>query len=673
MNCFARRATWQSIKLLFMKRIALFVHNLTVEYSLTVAQGVASYFTPDKDIKLILAQTNQPNYPHGLYEYQYWTSAELLKAEDIDLIMLVTSAYQTYTSPDDLKRFLEPFANKPIVSIAVDLPYLHCYYTLSECEKAFDDVVDHLKNVHGCKNIGFLSATDTDSKEAIARMDAFKKALKHHHLEFKTENVIDGRFIREAAYAYTKERYKTKEDVKCDAFIASNDLMAEGTMKALQDLGLKVPKDVKIVGYDNTVRSTFTTPSMSTIDQNILGQGYAAAELAHRILKGEKVPRETKISAEPVYRQSCGCVKAGSLTFQCKNQAGQSIENPHINSETIEEYTETSKDINGIYTLIDTFHQNHTLKELFSSLSEISLQMKFSSMAVTLYEEPVEFKKSDKIVIPDKAFLKVYIENQKQIIPYDEKGIETNPHKSLIPPAYSSKLSGVFILHPIFAGKKQYGYLLVHPSNHKFNMHHVYLKLIINAIANAYDYTQELTKNENLTSRNERLLRNNQELNFQNSIDELTHVLNRRGFMEKADKELKKAAKNGLSGMVFFADMDGLKKINDTYGHKIGDIAIRTQAKVLTEAFRTTDIVGRLSGDEFAIVSTGLTKSNIASIRTRIDLLNITLSKEAGLPLTLSISLGHAAFTPDNVDLDTLLSKADQKLYKEKELKHAAK
>ena len=201
----------------------------------------------------------------------------------------------------------------------------------------------------------------------------------------------------------------------------------------------------------------------------------------------------------------------------------------------------------------------------------------------------------------------------------------------------------------------------------------ILMKLIINAIANAYDYTQELTKNENLTSRNERLLRNNQELNFQNSIDELTHVLNRRGFMEKADKELKKAAKNGLSGMVFFADMDGLKKINDTYGHKIGDIAIRTQAKVLTEAFRTTDIVGRLSGDEFAIVSTGLKKSDIASIRTRIDLLNITLSKEAGLPLTLSISLGHVAFTPDNVDLDTLLSKADQKLYKEKELKHAAK
>ena len=308
-----------------MKRIALFVHNLTVEYSLAVAQGAASYFTQDKDIKLILAQTNQPHYPHGLYEYQYWASAELLKAKDVDLIMIVTSAYQTYTAPDELKAFLKPFKKKPVVSIAVDLPFLNSYYTISECEKAFDEVVDHLKNVHGCKNIGFLSATDTDSKEAIARYEAFKKALKHHNLELDTQNIIDGRFIREAAHEYTLDRYKTKENIKCDAFVASNDLMAEGCLMALQEMGVNVPKDIKLVGYDNTVRASFTSPSLSTMDQNIEGQGYTAAEIAHRILKGEKVPRETRIQAEPIYRQSCGCVKTGNTSFMCKNQKGEII------------------------------------------------------------------------------------------------------------------------------------------------------------------------------------------------------------------------------------------------------------------------------------------------------------------------------------------------------------
>ena len=294
-------------------------------------------------------------------------------------------------------------------------------------------------------------------------------------------------------------------------------------------------------------------------------------------------------------------------------------------------------------------------------------------MSVVLYDEPVYFKKTDKIEIPDKAYLKAFIEGDKQVLPYDEKGIETNPHKNLIPPDFQSTIAGTYIVHPIFAGEKQYGYLIGKPTNTKFQMQHVYLKLIINAIANAYDYTQAINKNEALSNRNERLLKNNQVLNQQNSIDELTQVLNRRGFMEKAEKELKKAVKNGQSGMVFFADMDGLKKINDTYGHKVGDLAIQTEARVLSAAFRNSDIVGRLSGDEFAILSTGLTKGYISAIRTRIEQLNLLLSQEAGLPITLSLSLGHVAFTPEKADLDVLLSRADEKLYEEKEIKHAAR
>ena len=654
-----------------MKRIALFVHNLTVEYSLTVAQGIASYFTQDKDVKVVLAQTNQPHYPHGLYEYQYWASAELLKAEDIDLIMIVSSAYQTFIAPDELKAFLKPFTKKPVVSVAVKLPFNNIYYTVSDCEKAYDEVVEHLVKVHGCKRIGFYSAAATNSNEAITRLAAYKKALKKNGLKFYPEDVIEALFIREASYKLTLEKYKSREDVKPDAFIAANDLMAEGCMKALQELGIKIPKDVKVVGFDDTIRASFTSPSLSTIDQDIAGQGYAAAEFAHKILLGEKVPLKIKTQASPIYRQSCGCVNADNISFTNLNQQGEEIENHHINSNTIEEYTETSKDIVGIYTLIDTFHRNHTLKELFNSLTEITSQMKFESLAVALYEQPFSFRKEDNIVIPDKAYLKVYIEGDKQVIPYDEKGIETNPHKRLMPKAFYSKLVGTFIVHPIFAGEKQYGYIIIKPSNNKFQMHHVYLKLIINAIASAYDYTQAITKNEVLSTRNEKLLKNNQVLNLQNSIDELTQVLNRRGFMDKAEKLLKKAKKENKSGIVFFADMDGLKKINDTWGHKIGDIAIQTEAKILAEAFRATDIVGRLSGDEFAIVSTGLTKSYIPSIRDRINQLNKLYSEKAELPLTLSLSLGYVEFSPDNINLDDLLSRADQVLYKEKEAKHS--
>ena len=654
-----------------MKRIALFVHNLTVEYALTVAQGAASYYTKDKDVQLIIAQTNQPHYPYGLYEYQYWAAAEILDSDDIDLIMIITSTYQTYIKQDELTSFLKPFTKKPIVSIAVDLPFKDVHYTICDCEKAFDQIVSHLKNVHGCTKIGFLSANATSNIEALIRFEAFKKALKKNGLKYNPDWTIEGHFISEAARKVILDRYKSKQEVEFEAIVCANDLMAEGCMQAFDELGIKVPKQVKVIGFDDSTRASFTTPSLSTINQNIFEQGRHASELAHKILSGASVPRETKIPASPVYRQSCGCVPLSNTSFASKNDEGKNIQNPHLNSNTLEKYTQHFSDTVGIYSLIDTFHTTHTLKELFGNLTTITTQLPFNSMAVVLYDKPVEFSKKDDIVIPDKAYLRTFIDDNKQIIPYDDKGIEIDPHKALLPETYFTQLAGVYILHAIFAGEKQYGYLIVQVPNKKFEMHHIYLKLIINAIANAYDLNQSLDRNEALLSKNERLLKNNHELNIQSNEDELTKVLNRRGFIDRAEKELKRAAKNDKGGIVFFADMDGLKKINDTWGHKIGDIAIQTEAKILIEAFRESDIVGRLSGDEFAIVSTGLTKGYVSAIKQRISQLNKFYSEKAELPLTLSISLGYVEFTPENCELDELLSKADQVLYVEKELKHA--
>ena len=654
-----------------MKRIALFVHNLTVDYSLSLAQSVASFFTQDKDAKLILAQTNIPHYQPGLFEYQYWAGAELLKAEDIDLIMIISSAYQTYSTPEEVIKYFKKFTNKPIVSIAMDLPFDNVHYTVSYCDKAIDNVVEHLVNVHGCTNIGFLAATKTNSKEALIRFQAYRNALTKHNLKFDPSYVLEGYFIRQAAYDRIKENYKSKVDIPFDALICSNDLMAEGALKAFSEIGVKVPEDIKVIGFDNIVRSSFTVPTLSTINQDLTAQGYKAAEIAYKITQGTKVPRETKIAAEPVYRQSCGCIKKHDNSFKNKNQAGKLVNNALVNQEIIEEYTESSKDMIGIYTLIDTIHTTNTLRDFFNSLSQISMQMKFASMAVVLYDQPVSFKKNEDIVIPEKAELRTFIQGNKLLHSYDDKPIEVEPLKKLLPNEFAAQQGGVFIVHPIFSGEKHYGYLMVQATNSKFHIHHVYLKLIINAIANAYDFDKTLTKNEALTSKNERLLKNNQELNFQNSIDELTQVLNRRGFMDKAEKALKKAKKEGRSGIVFFADMDGLKKINDTWGHKIGDLAIQTEANVLSEAFSDNDIVGRLSGDEFAILSTGLTKGYISPLKERIRQLNKIYSEKAELPLIVSLSLGFVEFTPEKCNLDELLSKADQVLYKEKEIKHA--
>ena len=198
----------------------------------------------------------------------------------------------------------------------------------------------------------------------------------------------------------------------------------------------------------------------------------------------------------------------------------------------------------------------------------------------------------------------------------------------------------------------------------KYTVYEVYLKIIANSFVHSYVYTKSAQKRDELEQTNIGL----QELS---TTDELTKILNRRGFMEVAQREIDFASDLKLGGSVFFFDLDGLKKINDTWGHSIGDKAIQVAARVLRDSFQTSDIVGRLSGDEFAVISPGFIKTNAEFIRGRIADLSEKYSKEENLPFVVSTSLGIVQFDEENHDIDKLLFKADKELYKEKKIKHS--
>ena len=91
-------------------------------------------------------------------------------------------------------------------------------------------------------------------------------------------------------------------------------------------------------------------------------------------------------------------------------------------------------------------------------------------------------------------------------------------------------------------------------------------------------------------------------LEIMSTTDELTGLLNRRGFFTLAKQQVKLANRNGKKLLLFYMDLDGLKKINDTIGHSEGDLALVEAATVLKEIFRESDIIGRLGGDEFAVL-----------------------------------------------------------------------
>ncbi len=153
-------------------------------------------------------------------------------------------------------------------------------------------------------------------------------------------------------------------------------------------------------------------------------------------------------------------------------------------------------------------------------------------------------------------------------------------------------------------------------------------------------------------------------------IDELTGLYNRRGFLGLAEKSIQTANRTGESLLLVFADVDGLKPINDTLGHHRGDLALMETAHVLREAFRETDILGRLSGDEFVALLTCGSEVNEESLRKRFEETMEEHNAFQGRTFELSISIGIALYDPkfpcSAVDL---LAKADSVMYHQKKVK----
>jgi diguanylate cyclase (GGDEF)-like protein len=176
-----------------------------------------------------------------------------------------------------------------------------------------------------------------------------------------------------------------------------------------------------------------------------------------------------------------------------------------------------------------------------------------------------------------------------------------------------------------------------------------------------------------LESAMESLRQANEKLFSLSRQDELSGLLNRRGFMEDSERNLALAKRMGAECVLFFIDMDGLKDINDNYGHDSGDAALRGFSAILRAAFRATDIVSRLGGDEFTAFSF-MPPSSAPTMAARISQAMSDFNKEAGMPWPLSASIGSAVFDPArHRSLDGLIKEADAACYREKARKRGIK
>jgi diguanylate cyclase (GGDEF)-like protein len=152
--------------------------------------------------------------------------------------------------------------------------------------------------------------------------------------------------------------------------------------------------------------------------------------------------------------------------------------------------------------------------------------------------------------------------------------------------------------------------------------------------------------------------------------DELTGLLNRRGFFNLAEQQLKLARRNDQEIFMIYVDIDNMKEINSRLGHQEGDIALTDTAHLLRTTFRDSDIIARIGGDEFVVITIGSDENSLESISARLQKNVHNLNKSNLRGHALSLSFGITGFTPEGSgSLDTLLTRADKLMLEQKVLK----
>lgn len=155
--------------------------------------------------------------------------------------------------------------------------------------------------------------------------------------------------------------------------------------------------------------------------------------------------------------------------------------------------------------------------------------------------------------------------------------------------------------------------------------------------------------------------------------DDLTQLYNRRGFLTLAEQQLKLAMRQKRKLLLIFVDMDGLKTINDSFGHEVGSHALQATADILRTTFRDCDIVARLGGDEFVILLVESEAANYGETASRLRDQIERHNDNAEVAYDISLSFGAAAFDPAApCSLDELIREADQAMYEEKKRKKRA-
>lgn len=323
----------------------------------------------------------------------------------------------------------------------------------------------------------------------------------------------------------------------------------------------------------------------------------------------------------------------------------------------------------SMYITRDTLTYSDDEESCFRLIMEKLYASHFDSSYMYIYEDPVMLLPDGSWKIPKNLYLQacnnkgktVYLNGDDRLISSDK--IFFNQYTP-----YDRRRT--LVITPLFTNNIQYGLFVGEIDIEYFqNIYPNSLQLAISQNFIALMKQQLLTQSK-LASSAAELNEKNKLLNKLSVTDGLTGINNRRGFLDSVQAQVNSLFNEGKAAMLLFADMDNLKQVNDRFGHKNGDYAIKSIAQILKESFQSDDVIGRIGGDEF-VAFCFLDNPNFPELLCKkIKTLSTQLNETNGKPYYVDISIGYTTFVCEpTLNIEDVLHKADVALYEQKKNK----
>ena len=568
----------------------------------------------------------------------------LINLDIVDVLVIMPETIKSEWITDTIIRYAHA-AKIPVIML--DGSHNGCTNITYDYGRSLESVVEHVITEHKCTDLFFMAGTKGNSFSE-ERIEAFKRVLARHNIEFNEKTMLGyGDFWDVPTKKVISDLIACGRKMP-QAIICANDSMAIAAMKALEEHGMKVPKDIIVTGFDAIYQERiYSTTRLTTAQMDANELATTIADTAYGYIKGSEKPSDKHIHFSMILGQSCGC---GDFDVAYTNEKLE-----QMNKYNLALYDAESK-MASLYT--------HTVNcDKLDELTKIMGRYFNYRAALCLNDD---FLTKESAVIP-KAYHSVFTENMTAHVIRMWNDYSYNidyPAKKVLPD-----------LNELI---KRYNTIMFCPLHFQEQVIGYYAAVADDLLVNpgSFYYVQRLVESINQALENFRieylLRRANNELSLTHSIDPLTGIYNRRGYFERISELMHGSEECNV--ILVSCDMDRLKEINDTYGHSEGDIAISAVANAIKAGCGKDGICARFGGDEFILtVPYNADKQRelsrlIGDIQMEIDKFN----RSAGKPYDVSISVGGSYGTVTCIDdINELMRNTDHLMYEQKRLKKA--